>query len=194
MSYAAYRATKIESGLLYQDFVVDVLHQTVGISVNQYASRFYQTQIGESRTGIEIKHDEKYSCTGNLWIELAEKAVPRPGVYASSGIKRDDNSWLYVIGNYDIIFAFPKVYLLALSESGRYQQRENRTKTSVGFLLPDAHARKYAAFILTPNAEQVVAKAITDLHALGKLLHKSALSDPAQRSLFIEQERIEQPV
>lgn len=184
MSYQAYRANKIESGLLYQDFVVDCLLQIVGLAVVQYSSRFYQTQVGESRTGVEIKHDELYAKTGNLWIECAEKAVPRAGDYAQSGINRADNSWLYVIGNYDIIFAFQKRLLQAIATSKKYHHLENKTKTSVGFLLPNADARKYAAFILTPNAEEKVAKAIVDLQDLGRTLHAAALSNPAQGTLF----------
>lgn len=182
--YRAYRANKIESAVLFQDFTVDVLLQTLGLAVVQYASRLYQLQVGESRTGVEIKHDEKYATTGNLWIEMAEKAVPRPGPYAPSGINRGDNTWLYVIGNYDIIFGFPKRFLQALAESGRYAKRENRTKTSEGFLLPDVDARRYAVFILTPKAERKIAKAITDLQCLGKSLHAAVLANPAQASLF----------
>jgi hypothetical protein len=104
MSYEAYRNNKIESGLRYQDFAIDLLYQTIGLVVVQYASRMYQISIGESRTGVEIKHDEKYATTGNLWIEVAEKARPRDGDYFPSGICRDDNSWFYVIGNRNIRF------------------------------------------------------------------------------------------
>ena len=77
--YDAYRANKIESGLLFQDFVVDVLLQTLGFAVVTNSSRAYQHTVGESRTGVEIKHDERFADTGNLWIEVAEKARPRPG-------------------------------------------------------------------------------------------------------------------
>lgn len=184
MSYDAYRQNKIESGLLYQDFIVDLLFQTLGLPVVQYASRLYQAQVGESRTGVEIKHDEKYQKTGNLWIEVAEKAKPRPGDYAASGIDRDDNTWLYVIGDYDTVFGFPKKWLMGLRDSGRYELRENGTKTSIGFLLPGQIAMKLAAFILRPNAECKIAKAIKDLHDLGHQLHSEARSNPAQASLF----------
>lgn len=182
MSYEAYRANKIESGLLYQDFVVDLLLQTMGLAVVQYASKFYQMQVGESRTGVEIKHDEKYAATGNLWIEVAEKARPRAGDYAPSGIDRDDNTWLYVIGNYDIVFGFSKTLLRGLKT--RYRILENNTKTSKGFLFPGDHATKYAAFIVAPHAETKVVKAIRDLQQLGAELHKIVCSNPAQASLL----------
>jgi hypothetical protein len=184
MSYAAYRRTKIESGLCYQDFVVDVLLKTIGLAVVQYSSQFYQQTVGESRTGVEIKHDELYAKTGHFWIEVAEKAVPRPGPYAPSGIDRGDNTWLYVIGNYDTIFIFGKVSLRALWASGRYPVLENHTKTSQGFRLPDAVARKVALVILTPNAERKVASAIRDLQTLGRELHRIAMGLPTSLSLF----------
>jgi hypothetical protein len=174
--------------LLYQDFVVDLLFQTIGLVVVQYASRYYQMQVGESRTGVEIKHDERFAQTGNLWIETAEKARPRAGDYFPSGIDRDDNTWLYVIGNYDIVFGFPKMLLRALRDSGRYIVRPNNTATSLGYLLPSKHAHRYAAFVLTPNADIRVAKAVKDLEELGRVLHEAVLRNPAQATLFDEVE------
>lgn len=147
-SYEAYRCQKLQSGQRYQDFVVDLLFERRGLAVVQYTSAEYQMKSGESRTGVEIKHDEKYHASGNLWIEVAEKARPRYGDYAPSGIYRADNSWLYVIGDYRTVFAFAKAHLCGLAMSGRYKVIENRTATSRGFLLPDADARRYAAFVI----------------------------------------------
>lgn len=183
-SYEAYRRNKLESGHLYQDFVVDVLFRTIGLVVVQYASRAYQIAVGESRTGIEIKHDEKFATTGNLWIEIAEKARPREGDYVPAGIERSDNTWLYVIGDYNTIFAIPKAFLRRLAATGRYPIRENGTFTSRGFLLPERDARTYAAFVLTPNAQEQVAKVVGGLEALGRVLHQAVLSNPAQMSLL----------
>lgn len=150
--YEAYRRAKTEAALKYQDFVADLLLKTLGLPVVQYVSRHYQLKVGESRNGVEIKHDEMYATTGNLWIEVAEKAHPRPGDYAPAGIERDDNTWLYVIGDYSTVFGFPKAYLRTLKESNRYRVTPNRWGTSLGFLLPAAAAARYAAFILTPDA------------------------------------------
>lgn len=183
-NYSAYRQTKIESGLCYQDFVVDLLLQTLGLAVVQYSSKFYQQTVGESRTGVEIKHDEIYDKSCRLWIEVAEKAAPRPGPYVPSGIFRDDNTWLYIIGNYNVVFIFGKVTLRAIHDTKRYPIIESNTKTSKGFLLPDNVAQRVALCVLTPNAEQKVAKAIRDLQALGRALHRIALGEPAPMSLF----------
>jgi hypothetical protein len=183
-TYEAYRRNKIESGLLYQDFVVDTLSHTIGLIIQVYSSRVYQYAIGESRQGIEIKHDELYAHTGNLWIEISEKAVPRDGDYCPSGIFRRDNSWLYVIGDYDTIFIFPQVHLRALVSAKRFPIEENKTRTSQGFRLRDDFARKYAAYVITPNASEQVQKAVGNLEKLGRILHAMATANPAQGSLF----------
>jgi hypothetical protein len=184
VNYNDYRTNKIESGLLYQDFIVDLMLQVLRFPVTIYSSRLYQTTVGEGPAGVEIKHDEWYARTGNLWIEVAEKARPRAGDYVPSGIFRDDNSWLYIIGNYDIVFVFSKVLLQAYSRTGRYPLLENRTRTSQGFLLPDTVARLSAVRVLAPKAEQKIIAAVGDLHELGRHLHQAALANPAQRSLF----------
>ena len=182
--YEPYRQNKIESGLLYQDFIVDLMLQVLRFPVTIYSSRLYQTTVGEGPAGVEIKHDEKFAATRNLWIEVAEKARPRPGDYVPSGVYRDDNAWLYIIGNYDIVFVFTKVLLQAFAASGRYALIENRTRTSKGFLLPEAVALRAAARVLAPNAEQKILVAVGDLHELGRHLHRVALNNPAQRTLF----------
>lgn len=192
MSYDKYYKAKLEAALLYQDFVIDVSMQAIGLAIVQYASRAYQQGVGESRTGVEIKHDDKFRTTGNLWIETAEKAKPRPGDYASSGIYRNDNAWLYVIGDYDTIFYFSKRFLQQLHASERYQVRENHTKTSLGFCLPEIDAHRYAVMVLKPKAQQKIAKLAFDLAEAGKLLHQIVKANPAQQTLFSQDG--EQPI
>lgn len=169
-NYDSYREKMIELGGLYQDFVVDCCWNILGMAVVQYTSEIYQKQVGESKTGVEIKYDGRYAETGNLYIETGEKARPRNGSYAPSGINRSDNTWLYIIGNFDVIFIFPKNFLTALGASNKYRIVENGTKTSVAYLLPHADAEKYAAQILYPNAEIKIGKAVKDLHNAGKEL------------------------
>lgn len=155
--YEDYRAASIESSRVYQDFVADVLQTHLRLSITVYNSRIYQEQVGESAQGFEIKNDKLFYKTGRLYIELAEKARPRPGMYVKSGINRSDNTVFYVIGDFNTIYLFQKSLLHLLYGSGRYRVVENGTKTSVGFLLPVEDANKYAAAVLTPNAEQKIA-------------------------------------
>ncbi len=183
-TYRKYYAAKLESAKLYQDFVVDAAWTMLGLAIVQYSSMIYQQSIGESRTGVEIKHDEKFSKTRNLWIECAEKARQRTGPYIPSGIYRTDNTWLYVIGDYDSIFFFSKTLLRGLHESGKWPLRENNTKTSEGFLLREMEATRYAAAILRPNATDKVQAVTKDLKELGIRLHEIAKANPNQPSLF----------
>lgn len=193
--YNEYRRRSIEEAAVYQDFVVDCFLNILKVPITMYTSKAYQHGVGESACGIEIKHDKRFGgtgkekATGNLWIELKEKAVPRAGAYADSGIMRNDNSWLYVIGNYDIIFIFAKRLLIGLSKTARYRQLENGTKTSVGFLLPKDDAMKYAAQVLTPNASEKIAKSVMDAHEFTMDIYRSMVEGNArQMRLFPDPE------
>lgn len=150
--YERYRNAQMNEALRYQDFVVDLCYQELGLPIVLYCSKEYQIHSGESRTGVEIKQDSMMAKTGNLWIEVAEKARPRIGDYAVSGVRRSDNSWLWIQGDYNTVYVFFKRFLASLASSGRYDIRENNTKTSQGFLLPIADAEKYAGVVLRPNA------------------------------------------
>lgn len=183
-AYEDYRNKQIESALLYQDFVVDTMLNMLGFAVVVYSSKAYQQGVGESRTGVEIKNDKKYASTGNVYIEIAEKARPRPGAYAMSGIYRNDNTWLYVIGDYDTIFIFSKRTLLLLHKSGRYKTITNGTATSEAFLLPDKDARAYAAAVLEPNKGKVVSSLVSDLNQVAAELHRLSREDKKQGTLF----------
>ncbi len=142
--YRQYYNEMLEKGQEYQDFVADELYKR-GISIGSYASKKWQIEHGENRAGIEIKYDMQFCNTRRLWIEISEKSHPINALYVKSGIYRDDNSWLYVIGDYRTIFILPKVTLRLLFEAGRYPERENNSRTSTGFLFPEKDARKYAA-------------------------------------------------
>lgn len=187
-NYDEYRAAQLEDGQLYQDFVVDVAYRA-GLVIVQYASKAYQFNIGESRTGAEIKHDKNMETTGNLYIEVAEKARPRPGPYAPSGIMREDH-WLFIIGNYDMIFVFPRKLLLGLHKvkgsNNGWRYRRVETATSQAFLLPIEDGRKYAALILEPRASGKVAKIVGNLELLAKELHTAWNEDDTQMTMFTE--------
>jgi hypothetical protein len=183
--FADYRKNKMEAGFVYQDFIVDLCWQTIGLAICQYVSKAYQFNVGESRTGVEIKHDMKYAETGNLYIETAEKARPRAGDYVPSGIYREDNTWLYIIGDYDTVFIFSKVLLRALHKGNRYREVEINLKTSKGYLLPDDHAKKYSSCILRPNSSEKVDMAIRNMEEIGKELHQLLMKKgTGMRSLF----------
>jgi len=135
----------LEKGLEFQDFVTDILLNEISISLSTYSSKKYQLK-GENKQGVEIKFDDKYNDTGNIYIEISEKSNPSNYNYVSSGIYRNDNTWLYIIGNYSILFIFGKSILKGMHKSKKY--REVEISTSKGFLIPKIDAEKYAIKII----------------------------------------------
>jgi len=111
-------------GLEYQDFIMEKLLENLGIPISNFSSKKYQFSKGENLQGIEIKYDDKYKKTGNIYIEVAEKSNPNNKEYIPSGIMRNDNSWLYAIGDYSILFIFGKQIL-------KLQYNKNLFKTVV---------------------------------------------------------------
>lgn len=133
-----YYDKKLEEGLIFQDIATEELYKR-GIVVVGYASRQFQRNRGENMLGAEIKRDGKFRETGNLYIETAEKSHPDNQSYVASGIWRDDNSWLYVIGDESTLFIFSSKYLRKLQK--RYKAMT--TPTSQGFLMPIREAENY---------------------------------------------------
>lgn len=131
----------LEKGLLFQDFIMNLFMKELGIPISNFSSKKYQYKVGENIQGIEIKFDDRYKDTNNIYIETKEKSNPNNLKFVISGIYRDDNSWLYVIGNYNEVFVFGKSHLVLMHKSHKY--REIKTSTSVGFLLPKKEAEKY---------------------------------------------------
>ena len=143
-----YYKEKLEAGLEYQDFVADQLRKADPcIILSAYSSRKYQNERGESASGIEIKHDMRMKDTGNLYIEVAEKSNAALPDYTSSGIMRNDNTWLYLIGDYEQAFLFSKNQLKAIyADEQHYKSRgiyKKQTETSIGFVLPIGYAKKF---------------------------------------------------
>lgn len=142
----AKRYSTFEEGLEYQDFVAEVLRRELGIVITNYASKKYQFNIGENRQGVEIKLDNRILDTGNVSIEVGEKSRRELPDYTPSGILRNDNSWLYIQGNYRIMFVFSLGLLKLLYNSGRY--RVDELPTLRRFLLKLEDAKKYAALVI----------------------------------------------
>lgn len=130
---------KFQEGLEYQDFVISRLCQG-GIVLSAYCSQSFQTSNGETVQGVEIKYDKLFERTGNLYFEVSEKSRPDMPNYTPSGIFREDNTWLYLIGNRKEAYAFAINMLRQLyAQKGSWQKygiEEKQTPTSNGFILP----------------------------------------------------------
>ena len=133
-----YFTKKFQQGLEFQDHVMDVLHYASGISLYCYSSRKFQKEKGENRSGFEIKYDSKYADTDNLYIETEDI---QSGKFVPSGIYAEDNSWLYIIGNYSEFFILSKKMMQNLATQKNYHKVD--TPTSKGFLFPKEEAQKY---------------------------------------------------
>jgi len=133
----------LENGREFQDFVMEALAKT-NVILQNYASRKYQRDKGESLQGWEIKLDNRWTETGRLSIELAEKTKANQERWIDSGIYRTD-SWLYIQGNYQGVFIFMTKILIGLHKTKRYQEHELATIKK--FYLPIEDAHKYGHFI-----------------------------------------------
>lgn len=138
-----------ERGIEFQDFVCEKMLSELGIAFTNYQSRKFQFGNGENKQGIEIKLDDDTTRTGNLSIEVGEKSRINLPTYTDSGILRNDNSWLYIQGNYKIIYIFAKSILLGIYHNRKYKIDELPTLRR--FLMPNEIAWKYAAKVLEFN-------------------------------------------
>lgn len=141
-----YYQSNLEAGREYQDFVLDQFLK-IGMPIVGYSSYKYQKEKGETAAGIEIKYDKKFKETRNLYIEYGEKD-PGSKEYFQSGILREDNTWLYAIGDYKTIFIFPKNYLEMFKSASNLKLRHVKTDTSEGYLLPELVALRYAIKVI----------------------------------------------
>jgi len=130
-----YYDDKLQQGLEYQDFI------TKYFGLYSYSSKLWQNEVGENTIGMEIKFDNKFMNTGNIYIETHEKTNADNKEYIESGCLRK-NSWLYLIGNYDVAFIFATKQLKAI-----YLKRSPNivtTPTSKGFLLNTEESNNYS--------------------------------------------------
>lgn len=183
-----YYKKQLERGLVYQDFVYEILARH-GIMTVAYGSKLFQQRLGENKARIEIKFDDKLATTGNLWIETAEKSSQERREYVASGIQRDCVE--YLIGNYDEIFRFPTTLLRRMWKSGKFPERENGLKTSLGFLLPREQAEKFCMHhikvdcgtevVLLMRSDEQASREADEL--MQQLLQKARV-DPNQINIF----------
>lgn len=133
-------------GIEFQDFVCIELSK-VGIIIQNINSKKYQYAEGENIQGFEIKYDGPHTETGRLSIEIAEKRKGENQTWVRSGIYRNDNTWLYVQGNYKMFFVFPVKFLRALYETKKYPVYEHpkENPTIQKFYLSHEEAKKYSA-------------------------------------------------
>ena len=183
-----YYKKQLERGLQYQDFVYEILARH-GLMTVAYGSKLFQQRLGENKARMEIKFDDWYARSRRLWIERWEKSDPKRSDYVASGIQRDCVE--YVIGDYDEFFRFATNTLRLLWQTGRYNEIENRLKTSKGFYLVRDEAVRFSIQTITVECGKEMLTLIrsdeesrkeVDL-AMTQLLQK-ARTDPNQIDIF----------
>ena len=138
---------KFIKGTEYQDFLTEYLYK-IGLPLFTYTSKKWQTKKGENKLGVEIKFDDKHKETGNLYIEIQERTETYYN-YVPSGIFRNDNTWIYIQGNYDIAYVFFKKHLKSFYKTtGINRIKEIQEKTSKGFLLYPKEIQQISGYTL----------------------------------------------
>jgi len=143
---------KLKAGQEYQDYSQIELYKA-GIPIGILTSEKYQRECGESIAGIEVKLDRKLEKTGNVYFETHEKSNANNKYFVESGILRNDNTWIYCIGNYDVMYLIPKLSLRRLYEMQHNREPEKRLDcyvereipTSKGFTLNADWVEKHIA-------------------------------------------------
>jgi len=135
-----------EVGSEFQDFVSEKLLKD-GIVIQNFSSTKYQFARGENLQGIEIKIDNRFNgysgkpATDRLSIEIAEKKSEDSSQFWPSGIFRNDNSWLYIVGNQKEFFMFSIKFLRSYFE--RYKPQVYDWRTIRRYFLPYKEAVKF---------------------------------------------------
>lgn len=139
-------ATSFQDGVEFQDFVCRELAKN-GIILQNFSSKKYQFEVGENMQGFEIKLDRRCTETGRLSIEVEERRENGCGPWVPSGIMRDDNTWLYMQGNREVLFIFAKNWLRRLFEEKNPEVAE-KMGTVRTFYLPVRIAERFAAKVI----------------------------------------------
>lgn len=154
----------LEVGTQFQDFVVEQLHYELGINVSIYQSKKYQFEKGESLQRIEIKYDSRSTgdsthgectATGNVGIEVAEKTNAQNYNFVPSGIFRRDNTFLYIVGNYDVLWIFAKKQLIKIYNENKYPIRTT-LPTIQTMLIPVEDADEICIHKLVFNKKKMI--------------------------------------
>lgn len=137
-----YYRDKYKQGKRYEDFASDKLYEW-GLPMKTYSSYEYQLCKGESRARIEIKNDDIYKTSNNLYFETHEK---KGDEWVESGILRKDNTVFYFIGDYDRAWLFSKKQLFSLINNNNFEEKlahdDQGNVTGKGVVIPIEYFNK----------------------------------------------------
>jgi hypothetical protein len=187
LEHTPYYNACLKQGLIYQDFIYELLHKH-GISTVSYGSQLFQQIRGENKAGMEIKFDDKRQKTGNLYIEVAERSQPIFN-YSPGGIYRECTE--FIIGDYEVVYRLAVTHLRRMHQSDKFPEFEISLQTSRGFLLSETIAEKWAIKVYYPNCTEEV-KRLMEANRENRLAQKESMRelfatmncDPKQGKLF----------
>ena len=135
---------------------IPIIEKRFEIKIHPCETKREQYDIGENYEGYEFKYDKNYDgpirCTGNLFIEIAEKSHPDNEKWIASGIFRQDNTIFYCIGNLKILFIYEKEFLINFFNQKKrnviFGYDDKKRRRSKGFLLIDPKPFMKEAYII----------------------------------------------
>jgi hypothetical protein len=144
----------VEDGNRFQDFIMRMTLQHLGIPIQVYTSAYNQLGQGETiQRGWEFKFDSRCSDTRHLSIEVAEKAKADNPNWVPSGIYRCSEDTIYVQGNYEVLYYLWARELIAWHQVKvigkiNYVEFPKDRPTIRRFFLPFAEANRIAWHVL----------------------------------------------
>ena len=109
----------------FEEFVYDYFNNEWNIPISHFVTKEAQYKRGENRQGFEIKNDQRYKDTGNLYISIKRvyQHIEYPsGIYRNTKTKQR----LYIIGDEN------KFWIIATKQLRGYFE-EKRPKEIKGF-------------------------------------------------------------
>lgn len=142
METTQYYKDKLVEGQRYENFVMSRWPEVYPNRKLTIRDSKYAQLEGETEEGVEIKYDGRMEDTGRVYIEMQEKTHIDNENYILSGIYRNDNSKLFLIGNMTQWFLFSKEKLVWLDRlDPPFLYRPKPTGTSIGFCIPIENAK-----------------------------------------------------
>lgn len=168
--------TGFSKGMDYQEWV----RQQYPLVYPKRKLSFFEGKMeqlrGETREGIEIKLDDlifEYCDEGRIYIETHEKAQVQNAKYVESGIYRNDNTRIWLVGDYSMWFLFSKAKLVWLDKlDPPFLYRPKPTGTSIGFCIPLPNAKR-----LCLDFRSFPAESLPDLKGEHKMGHQLPKAD-----------------
>ncbi len=138
--------TKQQKGLQFEAYVYQNLKKYWGITLTHCKTKQEQYTIGENYEGWEIKNDQTFKKTGNLYISVErryEHATYPSGIFKDQKVKQR----FYVIGDHN------KCYVFSTKLLQQYYYK-NKPKLKPGFTTKN-QGTEYGFLLNTEQAERL---------------------------------------